>query len=67
MEFQQFQKNLMEFLLIIMEQKNQKQIMQELFQVFQNINNLPNTKELNLEKHIKQIQDKLNRSRLDLT
>ena len=57
----------MEFLLIIMEQKNQKQIMQELFQVFQNINNLPNTKELNLEKHIKQIQDKLNRSRLDLT
>ena len=60
MEFQQFQKNLMEFLLIIMEQKNQKQIMQELFQVFQNINNLPNTKELNLEKHIKQIQDKLN-------
>jgi len=41
--------------------------MQELFQVFQNINNLPNTKELNLEKHIKQIQDKLNRSRLDLT
>ena len=65
MEFQQFQKNLMELLLIIME--FEKEIKQELSQVFLNINNLPNTKELNLENHIKQIiQDKLKRS-LDLT